>query len=108
MAAVVAGSRAVRGGCGSKVAGCEEIAGRRVAVTLREGKNPVSTGFGASLESYNGGAGLPGASVSPATRELLESRWDPFVTMSFVTGQEAADTCVSFPALRRRPGESAV
>lgn len=43
---------------------------------------------------------------SPATRELLE--WDPLVTVSFVTGQEAAVTCVAFPALRRRPGESAV
>lgn len=44
----------------------------------------------------------------PAPRDLVEWRWDPFVTVSFVTGQEAAVTCVAFPALRRRPGESAV
>lgn len=113
MAAVVAGSRAVRVGRGPRAAGWEETAGRRVAVVtaavnLRAGKKPVSTGSGAAPEACNGGAGLLGASVSPTTRELLGSRWDPVVTVSFVAGQEAAVTCVAFPALRRRPGDSAV
>lgn len=93
-------------------AGGEGTAGRRVAtvtaaVTPRAGKDPVSTGSGAFLEAHNGGTGLSGASVSPATPEPLESRWDPFVTMTCVTGRKAAVTCVAFPALRR-PGESAV
>lgn len=75
-------------------AGGEGTAGRRVAtvtaaVTPRAGKDPVSTGSGASLEAHNGGTGLSGASVSPATPEPLEPRWDPFVTMTCVTGRKA-------------------
>lgn len=72
------------GGC--RDSGCHPAGGRERTQSVR-----------------NGGTGLPGASVHPATPELLEWRSEPVVTVCFVTGPEAAVTCVAFPACPSPP-----